>query len=169
MQDLKHKPQVNEWEFNPFLLFDPGFRELHFFELEHDIVNMSKSQVIVHVKFVLMSVWPDYGLLTAASGRIPADQSRNMDARLKSLSAEVGLSPSELLLRWAYDGPCRILVTSTSKAERATSLLELLSEDRDKLPDHVSKEIEEAAKSDGYEGKVFYRHPHMENRTGHVA
>lgn len=41
-----HEPQVNEWEFNPFLLFDPKFRELHFFELKHGIVNMSKVSLV---------------------------------------------------------------------------------------------------------------------------
>lgn len=49
MEDLRYKPQVNEWEFNPFLLFDPKFRELHFFELKHDIVNMSKA-FLVHCR-----------------------------------------------------------------------------------------------------------------------
>jgi len=48
MEDLKHKPQVNEWEFNPFLLSNPKFRELHFFELKHGIVNMSKVSLIHH-------------------------------------------------------------------------------------------------------------------------
>lgn len=39
--DLKYKPQVNEYEFNPFLLQDPTFRKLRSHEAEHGIVNMS--------------------------------------------------------------------------------------------------------------------------------
>lgn len=39
--DLKHKPQINEYEFNPFLLHDPRFEALRKYEAEHGIVNMS--------------------------------------------------------------------------------------------------------------------------------
>lgn len=111
----------------------------------------------------------DYGLLTSISGKIPPEQTANLQAKLQSLSAETGLSPSELLLRWAYDGPCRILVTSTSKAERAASLIGLLAQQRPELPKHVAKEIEEAAEADGFEGKIFYSHPHMEQASAHPA
>ena len=39
--DLKYPPQLNEYEFNPFLLFDPKFQELRAFEQKHGIVAMS--------------------------------------------------------------------------------------------------------------------------------
>lgn len=104
----------------------------------------------------------DYGLLTAISGKLPAEQTANLQAKLQSLSAETGMGPSELLLRWAYDGPCRILVTSSSRAERTAGLIRLLAEQRKELPKYVAKGIEEAAEADGYEGKIFYSHAHME-------
>jgi hypothetical protein len=41
--DLKYKPQINEYEMNPFLLFDPALRDRHFYEIEHGVVHMSES------------------------------------------------------------------------------------------------------------------------------
>jgi hypothetical protein len=41
--DLKYKPQINEYELNPFLLFDPTLRDRHFYEIEHGVVHMSAS------------------------------------------------------------------------------------------------------------------------------
>ena len=39
-EDLKHAPQVHEHEFNPFLLHDPEFQELHKYEAERGVVRM---------------------------------------------------------------------------------------------------------------------------------
>lgn len=40
-KDLKHPPQIHEYEFNPFLLHDPKFQELREYEVERDVVRMS--------------------------------------------------------------------------------------------------------------------------------
>lgn len=40
--DLKYKPQINEYELNPFLLFDPTLRDRHFYEMKHGVVHMSE-------------------------------------------------------------------------------------------------------------------------------
>lgn len=40
--DLKHKPEINEYELNPHLLFDPSFQTRHAFELEKGIVPKRK-------------------------------------------------------------------------------------------------------------------------------
>jgi len=48
-----------------------------------------------------------------------------------------------------------------------TSLIGLLAEQRTELPEHVFKGIEEAAEADGYEGKIFYSHSHMEQGSAH--
>ena len=41
-KDLRHPIQVNEYEFNPFLMIDPTFQALRAFESKHGIVNMSE-------------------------------------------------------------------------------------------------------------------------------
>ena len=38
--DLKHAPQIHEHEFNPFLLHDPKFQELHRYEAERGVERM---------------------------------------------------------------------------------------------------------------------------------
>lgn len=44
--DLKHPPQLNEYELNPFLLSSPKVRELHEFEVKHNIVPMSMTTAL---------------------------------------------------------------------------------------------------------------------------
>lgn len=36
--DLKYKPQINEYEVNPHLIFSPSFKDRLAFEKEHGIV-----------------------------------------------------------------------------------------------------------------------------------
>lgn len=43
--DLKHPPQLNEYEFNPFLLFDHKFQELRAYEKKHGIIQMSMYSI----------------------------------------------------------------------------------------------------------------------------
>lgn len=43
--DFKHPPQLNEYEFNPFLLSDPKFRQLREFEVKHNVVAMSMNTI----------------------------------------------------------------------------------------------------------------------------
>lgn len=45
--DLKQKPQVNEYEFNPFLLHDPSFQKLRKYEADHGIVSMSMFRILL--------------------------------------------------------------------------------------------------------------------------
>lgn len=40
--DIKYKPQINEYEMNPFLLSDPKLRDLSSYEMKHGIVHMSE-------------------------------------------------------------------------------------------------------------------------------
>jgi len=106
----------------------------------------------------------DYGLLTAISGnRIAPEETHNLSRALQALAAETGMTHAEIILRWAYDKLHGILVTSTSNAERADSIVKLLDEERKPLPDSLYSSIEQAAEADGYDGKVFYGHPHIEN------
>lgn len=71
------------------------------------------------------------------------------------------MSPHEILLKWAWDNLDSILVTSTSKPERAKSIASLLAEGKPKLQRNIYEQLEAAAKEDGYEGKQFYLHPHL--------
>lgn len=104
----------------------------------------------------------DYGFLTAISGRLPEGGSSNLRRVLKDQSAKMGKSEADLILLWAYHKLHGIVVTSTSKSERASSTFKLLSPGSEIPPDTVFAEIEKAAEADGHEGKVFYKHPHME-------
>lgn len=81
---------------------------------------------------------------------------------MDELAQETGLTPHEILLQWAWDNLDGILVTSTSNAERAKSLIKLLSPEKTRLETNVYDRLESAAKDDGFEGKQFYLHPHME-------
>lgn len=81
---------------------------------------------------------------------------------LDQLSQETGLSPHEILLQWAWDSLDGILVTSTTKPQRAKSLTNLLGPGKTRLEKHVYDRLEAAANEDGFEGKQFYLHPHME-------
>lgn len=105
----------------------------------------------------------DYGVLTPVTGRLSKRSgSPNLISTLNQLSQDTGLSPHEILLQWAWDNLDDILVTSTSKPERAKSLTKLLAAGRTKLDRSVYDRLEAAAKEDGSEGKQFYLHPHMD-------
>ncbi|KAF4840320.1 NADPH-dependent conjugated polyketone reductase C1 [Colletotrichum siamense] len=142
--DLKYPPQLNEYEFNPFLLSDDNFRKLREFEVKHNVVPMN------------------YGVLTAISGRLPTANSTALLHKLEEQSKETDLSTADLLLSWAYYRLGGIVVTSTSKADRAEKTFELLSAEEAPMSSHIYEEIEKAAALDGPEGKIFYGHPHME-------
>ncbi|KAK1705792.1 NADP-dependent oxidoreductase domain-containing protein [Colletotrichum acutatum] len=144
MGDLKHPPQLNEYEFNPFLLSDPKVRQLREFEVKHNVVPMN------------------YGLLTAVSGRLPAEDSTALLQKLEEQSKQTRLSTADLLLSWAYYRLGGIVVTSTSKTDRAKKTFELLSAKQAPVNGQIYEEIEKAATLDGPEGKVFYGHPHIE-------
>lgn len=88
--------------------------------------------------------------------------SPKLTATLESLAEELGLTPHEILLQWAWDNLGGILVTSTSKPERAKSITQLLSDGKPRLEGSIYERLEAAAREDGYEGKQFYLHPHME-------
>lgn len=106
---------------------------------------------------------PVYGLLTPVTGRQGPESCPALCQELGVLAKETGLTEHELLLRWAFDshGAQNIVVTSTSKEERAARLVQQLSGKAEPLADDVFGRIEAAAKKDGYEGKMFYKHPHM--------
>lgn len=105
----------------------------------------------------------DYGVLTPVTGRLEKRSgSPKLISTLDQLSEETGLSPHEILLQWAWDNLDDILVTSTSKPERAKSLTQLFDDGKARLDRSVYDRLETAAKEDGHEGKQFYLHPHME-------
>lgn len=104
----------------------------------------------------------DYGFLTAISGRLPAASDSALVKCLEEQSRQSGLSQGELLLSWAYYRLGGIVVTSSSKAERAAKVFELLSSSEAPVANRVFESIERAAEKDGPEGKIFYGHPHME-------
>ncbi|KAH9835508.1 Aldo/keto reductase family [Teratosphaeria destructans] len=144
-EDLEFPPQLHEYEFNPFLLADPEFQALRAYEREHGIVPMN------------------YGILTAVSGRLPPDNSgAALLAELEHQSQRLQLSPAELLLLWAWHRLDGIVVTTTSRQDRAIRTVQLLSAEGPSIPEDVFDGIEAAARRDGPEGKIFYRHPHME-------
>lgn len=96
------------------------------------------------------------------SGKLDKKLSRNLTATLDEASKETGMSEAEVLLAWAYYRLNGIVVTTTTKAERASRIVELLSSHSSSLSEHALATIEEGARKDGYDGKVFYKHPHME-------
>lgn len=104
----------------------------------------------------------DYGVLTVVSNVLTEEKPAHLTAELRSRSAETGLSDAELLLSWAYYRLKGIVVTSTSKEERAVRLINLFSAGQPDTLEAAFDGIEQAAKADGYAGKVFYTHPHMD-------
>lgn len=105
----------------------------------------------------------DYGVLTAVTGRLSMRSgSPQLTSTLDKLSQEIGLTPHEILLQWAWDNLDDILVTSTSNPERAKSLIKLFSPEKTRLENSVYNRLESAAQADGFQGKQFYLHPHME-------
>ncbi|CAK3813859.1 Aldo keto reductase [Lecanosticta acicola] len=142
--ELKYKPQINEYEFNPFLVRDPAFRERSEYEIENGIVTMN------------------YGFLTILSGKLSREDAPALLDDLEEQSKATGLEPATMLLGWAYDRLQGIVVTSTSQKARGEGLLQqFLDPGAEQLPSHVYDRIEAAAARDGYEGKVFYKHGHM--------
>ncbi|UQC87267.1 uncharacterized protein CLUP02_12770 [Colletotrichum lupini] len=125
--DLKHPPQLNEYEFNPFLLSDPKVRQLREFEVKHNIVPMT------------------------VSGRLPTEDSTALLQKLEEQSKQTRLSTAELLLSWAYYRLGGIFVTSTSKADRAKKTFALLSAKQAPVNGQIYEEIEKAATLDGPE------------------
>ncbi|KAK1519518.1 uncharacterized protein CCOS01_11169 [Colletotrichum costaricense] len=130
--DLKHPPQLNEYEFNPFLLSDPKVRQLREFEVKHNIVPMT------------------------VSGRLPTEDSTALLQKLEEQSKQTRLSTAELLLSWAYYRLGGIVVTSTSKADRAKKTFALLSAKQAPVNGQIYEEIEKAATLDGPEEFVEY-------------
>lgn len=66
-------------------------------------------------------------------------------------------------MSWAFDCLGGIVVSSTSQQDRAQRMADLfLSEQKTELDRSVYDRIEKAASEDGYEGKVFYKHGHMD-------
>lgn len=106
----------------------------------------------------------DYGVLTPVTGRLSMrSSSPKLNEALDELSKETGFSPHEILLQWAWDELQGILVTSTSKPERARSITKLLADGKSSLERSVYVRLEAAAREDGYESKQFYLHPHMQD------
>lgn len=105
----------------------------------------------------------DYGFLSILSGKLPRDHAPALLKELELLSDETGLTQAELLLSWAYDCLHGIVVSSTSQNDRLVGLARLfLGDDKVALERTTYDRIEKAAKQDGYEGKTFYKHGHMD-------
>lgn len=85
----------------------------------------------------------------------------HLRAALAELAQQTGLEEGEVILKWAHDTLSGIIVTSTSKAERAQKLMHVLGDPGQSLQKQQYDLLEAAAKEDGYEGKVFYKHAHM--------
>ncbi|CAN9282795.1 unnamed protein product [Alternaria alternata] len=143
--DIKYKPQINEYEMNPFLLSDPKLRDLSSYEMKHGIVHMN------------------YGFLSILSGKLPHDGAPALLKESRLLSNETNLTETELLLAWAYDRLHGIVISSSSQEHRLAGLAKLfLENDQVSLEQSVYDRIEKAASEDGYEGKTFYKHGHMD-------
>jgi len=105
----------------------------------------------------------DYGVLTVLNGKLPTATTSALLETLKAQSKTTGLSSAELLLSWANDRLDGVVVSSTSRSDRAVETVALfLSDHPTRLADGVYDQIEQAAARDGFEGKVFYKHRHME-------
>jgi diketogulonate reductase-like aldo/keto reductase len=89
--------------------------------------------------------------LTSLSGRAPAEKTVNLREALKHLSKSTGLTESQLILRWAFDRTNGVVVTSTSKMQRAQDAMDVLTGKQ--LEEDDLRTIEEAALKDGYEGQ----------------
>ena len=161
-KDLKHPPQVHEYEFNPFLLHDPKFQELHKYEVERGVVHMSMPTDHTTALLSRLTRPTDYGVLTAISGRLPLASGTALVKVLEEQAQRTGFSTGDLLLSWAYYCLGGILVTSSTRAERLGRTFQLLASPEALVGRGVFDAIEQAAALDGSEGKVFYGHPHME-------
>lgn len=92
---------------------------------------------------------PAFGCLTSLSGKAPAQKTVHLREALETLSQKTGLTESQLLLRWALDCTKGIVVTSTSKRQRAQEAINVL--DLAPLASSTRDKIEQAALQDGYE------------------
>lgn len=90
-----------------------------------------------------------FGCLTALSGRAPAEKTMHLRACLAEQEKKTGLTQSQLILRWAYDRTGGIVVTSTSKSDRAREAIEVIGSQP--LDASVMMAMEEAARADGSE------------------
>ena len=105
----------------------------------------------------------DYGFLSILSGKLPHDGAPALLKELRLLSTETHLTETELLLAWAYDRLHGIVISSSSQEHRLAGLAKLfLENDQVSLEQSVYDRIEKAASEDGYEGKTFYKHGHMD-------
>lgn len=105
----------------------------------------------------------DYGVLSALNGKISPGSSSNLSQVLERQSKSTNLTAAELLLSWAFDRLDGIVVSSTSREDRARQLANLfVSGAAAAPPDTVYAELEKAAVQDGYADKRFYKHGHME-------
>lgn len=162
-KDLKHPPRIHEYEFNPFLLHDPKFQELRKYEVEQGVVPMRMSILRNHDPVQLTDRTLDYGILTAISGRLPSSDNSALVKVLDEQAIRTGISTGDLLLAWAYFCLGGFVVTTSTRAERlATSFGLLAASSEAPVGRNVFNAIEQAAADDGFGGKVFYEHPHME-------
>lgn len=81
---------------------------------------------------------------------------------LDEQAQRTGVSTGDLLLSWAYYCLGGIVVTTSTRAERLEGTLRLLEASDAPVGRDVFDAIERAALEDGFEGKVFYGHPHVE-------
>lgn len=162
--DLRHPILVHEYEYNPFLAFDPSFQALRDYEAKHGIVNISEwSYPEIYAFTSQLKLEADYGVLSLLNGKLPQASASALLQSLDDVSKTTGLSPAELLLSWAYDCLGGLVVSSSSREDRLAGMAKLfLRTDVQCLPDSVYAQIGQAATKDGFEGKAFYKHPHME-------
>jgi hypothetical protein len=105
---------------------------------------------------------PDYGLLTAISGRLPSSSNTALAKVLDEQAQRTGISSGDLLLSWAYYCLGGVVVTTSTRAERLESTFRLLASTEAPVGSDVFDAIEKAALEDGVEEKLFYGHPHVE-------
>lgn len=105
----------------------------------------------------------DYGVLSVLNGKLNKTTASALSQVLDDQARRTKLSQAELLLIWAYDRLHGLVVSSSSQPDRVSRMATLfLGEGDECLPAEVYEEIEKAAAADGYEGKLFYKHAHME-------
>lgn len=107
----------------------------------------------------------DYGVLTPVTDRLSKrSASPSLLSTLDQLAQENNTSPHTILLEWAWENFESILVTSTSQPERAKALTRMFLAEgtKHKLQRSVYDRLEAAAEKDGFQGKKFYLHPHLE-------
>jgi diketogulonate reductase-like aldo/keto reductase len=143
-------------QLNPHLYNDPKMKALWEFEAKHGIASMGECAAPLHSSSGLPSFslicFSVFGVLTSLSGRAPQERTVHLREKLAELSKSSGLTESQVLLRWAWDRTQGVLVTSTSREERAKEALQVLSQS-ESFDEATLAAIEEAALKDGYEGQ----------------